>query len=75
MPFTIAIAVGSLLIAWGVATHLRKPRAARRRDVELTGDVQTDLTLQAAIPTGSGVGLMLVGMVVVLTALATLVVA
>ncbi len=74
MPVIIAIAVGSVLIAWGIAIRVRRPGSTRRTGVELTGDVATDLSLQAAIPTGSGVGLVLVGMVVVLTALATLVV-
>lgn len=74
MPLIIAIVFGILLMAWGIATRVRKPDATRQHGIELTGDVATDLSLQAAIPTGSGVGLVLVGMVVLLTALATLVV-
>lgn len=75
MPFAIALTVGAALIAWGVALRMLRPDAARQDGVDLTGDPDADLSLQAAIPVGSGIGQVLFGMVVVLTALATLVVA
>lgn len=85
MPFTIApstiaavtvgIVVGLGLVTWGVTLRVRNPEAARHHDVELTGNPAVDLSLMAAIPTSSGIAQMLVGIVVLVTTLATLVVA
>lgn len=75
MPFAIAVTVGVVLIVWGVTLRLLRPDAGRCEFAQTTGDPSVDLSLQAAIPAGSGIGQVLFGMVVVLTALATLVVA
>lgn len=75
MPFAIAIAVGLTFVAWGVALRVRNPEGGRHHDVELTGNPAVDLSLMAAIPSSSGVAQLLIGIVVLVTALATLVVA
>lgn len=74
MPFTIAVSVGLVLVAWGVALRVRRPEAGRHHDVEPTGNPAVDLSMMAAIPTSSGIAQVLVGIVVLVTAGATLVV-